>query len=116
MIPTEVREKTAAQAETAFACRGDLTPALLAGACGFGAKPRQLLETEISQVLEIQELVGDFVGCECVEQGHDPPGKVKVRGTAVGNENTRMWAVLTKGNLVQPFEVATIVGENRSLA
>jgi hypothetical protein len=60
-------------------------------------------------------LVGDVFGSEGVEHRHDPPGKIKVGGTAVGNQNACMGALLAERRLVQPFIVAAIVREHRQL-
>src|SRR5688572_27097276 len=64
---------------------------------------------------EVEQLVGNVFGREGVEHRHDPPGEIKVGGTAVGNQNARMGALLAERRLVQPFIVAAIVREHRQL-
>jgi hypothetical protein len=64
---------------------------------------------------EVDQLVGDVFGCEGVQHRHDPPGEIKVGGTAVGNQNACVGALLAERRLVQPFIVAAIVREHRQL-
>ncbi len=60
-------------------------------------------------------MVDDVFGSEGVEHSHDPSGEFEVGGAAVRDENACMGALLAQGFCVKEFEVATIVGENRSL-
>ena len=63
--------------------------------------------------LEIQELVGDIVGSEPVEYGHDAAGEVEVGGPTICDEHAGVGTLLAQSLRMQEFIVDAMVGKQR---